>query len=155
MRVTLQTKMLAGFAAVLLLTVISGGIGILGMGRVSGMMTSMYDDNLLPIQYLGAAGSSMERSRVYLMEALGTDDKTATADAEKKIADNDAAMMKSVEYYRKSKLGAEETGLLAKFDSSWKAYQEDRDSLLRLHREGKDQASISLALVSAREKLDT
>ena len=152
MKLMLQTKMLAGFGAVLVLMGIVGWIGVSSLGTLSGLVNDMYDDQLLPIEHLGAVSEDFQRIRVNVLERVIATEKADQADAEKQMAENEKAMLANLDKYSKTRLSDQEKEWLAKFNSAWAAYKTDRDNVIKLDDQGKDQEAIALFHGSARQK---
>ncbi|MCL5958603.1 MAG: MCP four helix bundle domain-containing protein, partial [Chloroflexi bacterium] len=153
MKFNVFAKLLSGFAAVLILMGVVGWIGISSMATINGFIGSMYADQLVPVEDLGAASSSLHRMRVNVLEHLQADDKTKMTEAEAKIAELDKEMSARLDKYGKTDLSKEDKDLLAKFNAAWPAYKAERDNVLRLKREGKDKEAMALFTGSARQKL--
>ncbi len=145
--------MLLGFAAVLVLMAVVGVISLSNLGLVSGLMTSMYEDSLLPIEEMDNAVESIHRMRVNVMEALVAQDKAKIAEAESKIAAYDKTMLENMAKYGKATLLPAEKEMVSKFNTAWPAYKADRDTVLQLKKEGKDQEALALFQGATRDKL--
>ncbi len=145
--------MLAGFGAVLILMGVVGAIALSNLGKVSGMMTSMYQDSLQPIEQLGSAVESLHRMRVAVSELLLAEDRAALADAERKVAEYEKAMLEAMDRYGKGHLAPAEQQTLSKFNVAWSGYKADRDRVIQLKKDGKDQEALALFQGAAREKL--
>jgi methyl-accepting chemotaxis protein len=152
MRLTVQTKLLAAFAVVLCLMGIVGGVGIGSLGTVSGLMADMYDNSLLPVQNLGGATAHFDRVRVNVYGSILANDQNEIAAAEKKIADEQAAMLAAIDSYSKTDLSSEEQQWLPKFQAAWSAYKADLDNLILLIRDNKDQEAQALVTSSMAPK---
>ncbi len=153
MRMTVRLKMLAGFAVVLLLMGVVGAMAISKLGQVSGMTSSMYRDSLQPIEQLGNAVENLHRMRVSVENLLLARDNGKLAQSESSAMDYEKAMLAAMESYGKGNLSPEERALLAKFNSAWSAYKADKDQVIQLKKDGKDQEALALFQGAARDKL--
>ncbi|MHB0868934.1 MAG: methyl-accepting chemotaxis protein [Chloroflexota bacterium] len=153
MRTTIRTKIWGGFAIVLVLMGIVGWVTLGNLGKVNDLMGRMYDEDLLPIQDLGAAVGELRQLQLYLVDDVLTQDKPKMEEAERKIAEHEKLLFEHMQSYSKSQLSKEEKGLLASFDAAWPLYKADRDSVLQLKREGKDISTITPFVANARQKL--
>ncbi|MHB1416627.1 MAG: MCP four helix bundle domain-containing protein, partial [Chloroflexota bacterium] len=102
MKLNIMTKLLAGFAAVLVLTGIVGWIGINNLNTVSGLMDGMYVNQLLPVGDLGEAGSRLERVRANQLIYLLSEDEAGMAEAEQKVAEHEQALVALIDKYRQT-----------------------------------------------------
>ncbi len=149
MRLSVQNKLLAGFIAVLALMGVIGWIGITNLGSVAGLMSSMYDDRLVPIDDLGAAATEYQQMRVNVLTFLVSSDKAAKDTAETSIAKHEKTMLERIDKYSKTSLVQEEKDNLAKFNAAWAAYKVERDKLLKLSRDGDTQGAMAILNGSA------
>ena len=153
MRLSIRDKLLAGFATVLVLMGIVGYVGISGVGTINDELSEMYVDELVPIQDLGEANSRLHRMRVSVLESLVALDKTKMAEAERSVAENEKEMLARMDKYGKTGLTQDEKDWLARFNAAWPAYKTERDRVLQLKRDGKDQEAMALFEGAARDKL--
>ncbi|MGI5836170.1 MAG: methyl-accepting chemotaxis protein [Chloroflexota bacterium] len=153
MRLTIQTKLMAGFLAVLMLTGIVGYLGISNIGAVGGLMTSMYEDRLVTVENLNAATISLHRMRVNILEHLIADDIARMDEVEKKIADYEIDIQSRINKYSKTTITQEEKEWLAKCQASWPAYQAVKDDIIKLNRDGNDEQAMALFTGEGRQRL--
>ncbi len=149
MRLTVQKKMLAAFAAILALMGAVGWIGISNLSTVSDLMGSMYDDRLVPIEELGKASEGYQKTRVAALSHLMADDKSKMADAESQSADAEKLLLEQMDRFGKTQLTQEEKEWLTKFNAAWSTYKAERDKLLSLNRDGKKQEALAVFTGSA------
>jgi len=72
-RLSLKSKLIAGFGALLTALVIVAGLGIWGMGKTNNEVGKLYNDRLQPTQLLGAIGKTMADNRAQVLLALQHD----------------------------------------------------------------------------------
>ena len=70
---SLKSKLIAGFGALLVALVIVARLGIWGMGKTNNEVGKLYNDRLQPTQLLGAIGKTMADNRAQVLLALQHD----------------------------------------------------------------------------------
>jgi hypothetical protein len=121
---------LAAFAAILVMMGVVGGIGTVSLATVSGLMSNMYSDALIPTINLGKADTSLYQMKSAVAEFLLADDQQKKDAARVKISDGEKALVASVDGFRGTSLSATERDLLAQFDAVWPDYVDDLRCLL-------------------------
>ena len=153
MRATIRVKMLVGFAAVLVLMSIAGGIALVNLATISGLASDMYDNQLVPITDLDQAAESLQMMQESVLEHLIATDQTGLAEAEQKIATYEKAMLDYLDRYSKTRLTAEEKDWLARFNTAWQSYKADRENLLQQSRQGMKNGALTLLRGPAQQKM--
>jgi methyl-accepting chemotaxis protein len=100
-------------------------LGLLGMARtaeVNGMLTSLYEDNLVPVADTGNANMQAIYHNRGLYRYVIEPEKAGMDKIGEEMKKHDADMKKLLGQYRKTHLTPKEVGLLDKFDAAWPTY---------------------------------
>ncbi len=128
MRLSLQSKLLAAFGAVLLLAIIIGFIGVLQTGRINDDAAAMYSDDLVGTGHAANLAQMVNEVRADVLEHLlatsGSDKAVHSAD----IARLDAAITKTVDGMRLGNPGGDLGPYLDRFTQAWAMYTQTRDN---------------------------
>ena len=132
-------KLIGGFLVVSVILAAVATVGYTSIRWLAGGMSSMYVDNTLPIQELGAAQSDVYliRGDLYKYVLVATD-RTAT---EQEIAATSADVVKQMGLFRAGDQEPEEQAALQAFDSAWTAYQQGAADVLSDTKAGNVQAA--------------
>ncbi len=147
MKLSIRNKLLAAFAAVLVLTGIVGYLGTSSLAAMHDMLEEMYTGDVTSLQYLAGAQDSFQRLRANYLEVFSTDDIGKMAEAEKKAADREKEMLANLDALGKLHLSSEEKETLGAFRTAWPKFKADQANMVKLAREHKD--------VEARAAFDT
>ena len=133
----LGTKIITSFVGVALISGVVGWIGISNMGRIDGMLTGMYDNNLVPIAEIGNASmGAVMHSRTFYHYLLEPDPKSREGIAARfpQYAERYSSHLK---IYAASGLTADEKRLVERLESEWTAYDAIVKRGVALGAEGK------------------
>ncbi|WP_281349786.1 methyl-accepting chemotaxis protein [Dechloromonas hortensis] len=116
---SLKSRMVAGFAALLLALVVVAGMGLWGVGRSNDAVEELYHDRLEPVQALAVIGKLMADNRSQVLLALQHDPSGAYAKAHDHTLDfhlgaidkNIAEIGRQWEAYKKAVASTEQQAL--------------------------------------------
>src|ERR687885_1588235 len=94
-RLGIRAKLLAGFGAVLTLTAIIGGVGVLNLRTVNELGGSMYDDRVVPIRDLAQVRADLGDIDSQIQRAI-TDQSDKNRASYPATSEKDAAHMDSL-----------------------------------------------------------
>ncbi len=115
-----SVKLIVGFGLIAVLLVIVAVVGYTGMSSINNGMASMYTNNTLPIEQLGAAETALYTLRGDLFSyAFVPADRAATKTA---ILADQAAIKKKMDLYRASVLTPDEVTNLSLLDKNLATY---------------------------------
>ncbi len=100
-------------------------LGLLGMARtaeVNKMLTSLYQDNLVPVADIGNANMRAIYHNRALYHYVIEPEKGGMDKIGEEMKKHDAEMKQLLAAYRKSHITAKETALLDKFEAAWPTY---------------------------------
>jgi methyl-accepting chemotaxis protein len=119
--IKIGTKLIGSFLFMALLLVGVAVIGYYNMGTINGNLTTMFFDNLHPIQYLGSATEYVYKLRgdQYKYMVIESDRATVAAAMQEDIM----FVNQNMDLYRETQLSPEETAELKDFDTAWLLYQ--------------------------------
>ena len=143
MRATVRTKMLVAFATVLLFMGITGWVSLSNINTLSSMLVKMHDDNIMSIEHLSNAVESLYQVRLYLMHYAADPNATDRKNDESAMAASEKQLLSTIDSYSKQQLVQEEKDLLSQFNTSWSAYKAERDKILALVQQNKNQEALA------------
>lgn len=82
----ISTKIVFGFSLVIILAILIGSIGYFSLGTINSSMQSMYNNNLLPIRYLGEVRRELLTIRGDVFKYIGTNKSDEREELERSIA---------------------------------------------------------------------
>jgi len=138
-------KLMSGFLIVLILLAAGATIGYVNLQDAAARSAAMYEDALVPIQYMSQIDANGEKARgdiyrfIYVVEAR-TDMRN---NIESAFAENDALMEK----YRGVNLNAEQKAAVAQFDAAWPSMKEGYRQLMK-DAEAGDLDAVNAALLA-------
>jgi methyl-accepting chemotaxis protein len=145
MRVTIQLKMLASFAAVLVLMGVVGWIGASQTQALAGLLGSMYDDSLIPVTHTSQVQIAlMTRARDLRNVIIFASDEqqraaaiTSMAAQDKQVTDNLAA------FDTLGNLSSEDKRLASDFRAAYGEYKAVTDQIVALASQGKANDTLA------------
>ena len=153
LRLTIAKKLMAAFGFIVLLVALVGGAGVIGLEKVRGLLLSMYEDRLVPMSDLYDVYASLLNIRINVLEHVLSEDSAKLAWADTAIVQYNNTISEYMDKFRKhADLTSEEKEWLASWDAAWSAYKAERDSVLRLSREGRKIEAIGQAMSTAATK---
>ena len=144
MRLTIQTKLMAGFAVVLALMGLASWVSIGSMAALRATATSIYQDNLLPTADQGDAMEKLYRVRGDVLEYLLAPSPDDMTRVQAQMAEDEKNLLADIDKIGKYDITPEEKAQLAKFNTAWPAFKAERDNVLRLRQEGKTPEALAL-----------
>jgi methyl-accepting chemotaxis protein len=144
MSLGIRAKLLSGFGAVLVLTAIVGGVGILNLNNVNALAGSMYADRVVPLRDIAQVRADLGDIDSQIQRAI-TDPSDKNRATYPVAADKDAAEMdKLIADYQATFLVEDEKKGLAVYKSGWSDYQAAYHGVLKLAAAGDARGAISL-----------
>ena len=138
------SRLVGAFLLVAALVVGVSAVGYASMSRLSGSLTSMYHQELLPVNDLVSIQVDLYtiRGDVYKF-MLAPEDRAATRTA---IAQDTSRVDERVESLRATDMDSEETALLDEFDTAWQDYcAEVQSALADVEAEGDEAIAAVLS----------
>jgi methyl-accepting chemotaxis protein len=137
-------KLVGAFMIVALITLIVAFIGYSNMNTIKNDMTSLYINNTLPLQQVGAAKSALQTIRgdvfkYILVAEVRPASKQAVADSKKILQDE-------MDKYRKSDLSEDGKAALKEFDTALPIYYSTIDEIFANVDKGNESAAIQSIL---------
>ncbi len=106
-------------------------------------MDSMYQDRLLPIEWLNDSISKTDENETYILYLiLNNNDKQLQSQYEKDIESNSKKIDENWENYKKTKLDKFESDNIAVFEENRKAFREIRDKIILAANSGNDEEAL-------------
>ena len=120
----LATQLLTAFVAVALVSVAIGLVGLTNTARANATLKSVFDNNILSLQYIGNARATM----IMLARLANNYGLAPTAEMRKSVAANLDKSIKELGEWaakeRATEMPTEEKALWAQFDQLWAPWQE-------------------------------
>jgi methyl-accepting chemotaxis protein len=140
----IRAKLLSGFGAVLVLTAIVGGVGIVNLNNVNALAGSMYADRVVPIRDLAQARADLGDIDSQIQRAI-TDPSERNRAGYAAMAEKDATEMdKLISGYQATFLVDEEKTGLATYTTGWVAYEAAFRNVLKLAGTGDTAGAVGL-----------
>ena len=146
---SIRTKLIGAFAAVLAAT---AGLGLFAIDRlasVNEVATRIREDYLQSVRYLGELSTQTERFRLKRAYIILSTDPDERARFEEELKSNEAARAKAWEAYRATIDPGPEQDLAAAVDRDWKTYMADGQALRDAVAAGRVQEAAKLFLAGA------
>ena len=139
----MRTRLLGAFAITTLITLLIGLLGMNATGQQAAVMSSMYDNQLIPIQDL----SNANMQALYISRNLNTyvvlDDPGEVARLKSTIAERMRNYRELMAKYQTSQLTPKEVALIGKLESAWPIYLAAEAKVFQLADEGKDAEAFT------------
>ena len=146
----IKTKLIAGFTIISLFVGIVGFYAMYNMKKMNKDMTSMYNNRLLSIQYLGKIAKNEMAGRADLEHALHLTDKDEIIAIVKKIDTVVFENLRLVEKYKETEFTAAQTSLLEKYALDNENFNNSRANIQNLLVTGRhDEATFLFQKVEA------
>ncbi|MDG9922110.1 MULTISPECIES: MCP four helix bundle domain-containing protein [unclassified Pseudomonas] len=147
----LGVKLTITFVLVALVSVVVGLFGIVNLNKVDDMMTSMFNDRLVPIRDLGKvqAETIQYGRRLYVALLLNSPAETA-----KQLDENRLSMRTADEAftaYRNTQLLDEEKRLIGEYDGQLAAFRTSSQKVIELLQSGQQAEAVVLARSETRD----
>jgi len=150
-------KLLIGFGLLVLLLIGTAVAGLIGLQNVATNGRAMYQDNLLPIDWVGEANSTLFELRGNIFQYLLIPEERS--EIRQAILDNQRTIKENIERYRAVNLTEKEKQALIEFDKRYEEYITAINRVLQNVDNGDlaaAQAAVSIGgeAATARQKLD-
>lgn len=132
----IAARMRLGFALLIVLTVLIGGIAIFSLGTINDSMKSMYAKNLMPIRYLGEIRRELLTIRGDVFQYIGTVDTTKYPELEKSINSSFSKLKESMGLYKSTGLNTKSEEQLKKFEDYIVYYEKDMIAAMNDQKNG-------------------
>ncbi|MBS0444791.1 MAG: MCP four helix bundle domain-containing protein [Proteobacteria bacterium] len=119
---SIRTKLLGGFAVVLVIALLQSLLAIDRLSAVNDRSSELSSNWLVSIRVLGDLNSDLSDYRLTRFKLLLADDEKAVAATESDLQKLDARMAEHRKSYQANVSGPEEQKLADAFDAKWKAY---------------------------------
>lgn len=150
-------KLISSFLIVSLLLVVVGFIGIKDMAKINNNATSMYNDNLTPINQLKTINVNLLKIRSINLLLVYEEDRSKFAaykDEISKLLDEDNKLMAE---YEKTDMSSKEKEIYPQFKEDLKTYREKRELILKAVDENNHEKEVAALEESnqTREKMES
>ncbi|NQD36148.1 methyl-accepting chemotaxis protein [Permianibacter sp. IMCC34836] len=140
----LATKLLASFITVAIIAAVIGYIGTASMDQINGLMTSMYNDRLVPIKDIGTMRVNAADNFRRMYEVVTATDNKQIAETEEKIKDSRKAIEEAWQAYTSTELVEAEKVAIEKINAISPKYLESADRVIALASQGKRDEAASV-----------
>ncbi|MEO8154803.1 MAG: methyl-accepting chemotaxis protein [Rhizobacter sp.] len=148
---SIRTKLMGGFALVLLIAVGQSLLSINKLGAVNARSAELATNWLPSVSTLGSMDAELSTYHSGRLNLLLADTDQAVEAAEKEVRLVEASIEKSRTKYADLVSSPEEKALYDQFSKSWKDYEAMEDDILRLVK-AKDMAAVKSLLAGAGSK---
>ncbi len=123
-------KLLLGFALVAAITGIVGWMGLSGVKNLEAASRNMYENQLTPIRDLGYANAALLNARTDIRSMLLTKDRAQREALAATVQEESNKLDKYMEAYAKTSQTPTEQDMLARFRTTYEAYQKVRSQII-------------------------
>lgn len=116
----LGTKLIGGYLGSVAIIVVGTVVGYMGIQITNSNLTQMYDNHLLPVQYLSKTNDALLRIQALSYRSISVPEEVNATD--QSIRDGFAEVDRQMAMYRAGNLDDKEKALLAQFDQNLKEY---------------------------------
>ncbi len=134
-------KLIGGFLVVAIIVVVVATMGYLSVQNLSEIIVENYNNNVLAIEYVGAANVNLYRIRGDVFKLMLFPDERSDVEAE--INTLRADVDKQMDLYRQTNLSAEASQKLSAFDAAWANYQRELDNAIALIKSDDTEAALA------------
>ena len=156
-----QTKLLLGFTLTALITAFVGWTGIRELGRLNGMIETMYTHDMLGSEAMAESQADFLRTRINSLSALVADNAADRKGFLDKTSELQAATHSHLEEVEASLVSDQAKNALKELRSGLADWESENGRVLELRSAGQEAAALSLFRDNAknatavREKFDT
>ncbi len=130
MRLTIRTKLLGGFAAVLALSILVGALAVTKMGDIRGSVTFLGTNTAPALRILGDLNTATSDYRVAQLTHVIAATPAAMDAQEEALRSRSAAIEKHLEEYRPTITGAEDQRYFDRVSEQWERYSASTEGFL-------------------------
>ncbi len=134
-------KLIGGFLVVAIIVFVVGSIGYVSVQNLSNIIVGNYNNNVLPIEYVGTANSDLSRIRGDLYKMVLFPDQIS--DIETEINSLTTETESQISLYKQTSLTPEEVQKLAAFDNSWASFKNELAQAITVIKSGDNQAALA------------
>lgn len=142
-KLKLSARIRLGFAMVIILTAIIGVISYFSLGTINNGIQTMYNNNLLPIRYLGEINRELLTVRGDVYRFIGAKDSSEYAGIEQAITTSFTKLKESLALFMETEFSAEEQEQVTKFNEYVSHYEKEILNALKEQKAG----DLGLALI--------
>lgn len=150
-----KTKIFLLSFVMLIVIFLVAGMGYISMSKANDGMESLYGENLLAVEYLSDnrnQSRAIQADIYYIILNIGKPDSQNSA--MKDLKERTEIFNENWDKYKKSNIDKEEKDLIPKFESELKNYREERDEVLKLAMEGKEEEAKARCEILEAKKTD-
>ena len=137
-------KLLLGFAIVLTIAVVIGGVGILNIQSIAANDKQMYENMTVPIQQMAQVATSFQQVRVNLRDVILMNNSVDIADLEDKIAERRQEINTQADAFEKTILSEKVQLAYEDFLKARQGFVGYMDQIVALAKENKDTEAFAL-----------
>lgn len=142
LRLKISTRIVMGFSLVIFLAILVGGIGFYSLKTINTSMESMYNNNLLPIRYLGEIRNELLTIRGDVFRYIGTSNYSEYEELEGNILNSFKAIKEPLSNFKKSDLTDEEEKITSEFEGHISYYEKEITSAISEHKAGRINSAL-------------
>jgi methyl-accepting chemotaxis protein len=139
-----SVKLIGGFLLLALVTAIVGVIGIYYLNQIDAADTRLYQNNTVPITQLSEMRTAFQRIRVNMRDLLLTPTVEEGKPFIATINELDASILTYSSDYQKLIVSDEMQTLYDEFITAYEDFNVDRDKIIALDQQGKDDEALLL-----------
>lgn len=121
-KLKVRTVLAAGYAVVIILAVLMGGLGLYYMDEINSRVDSMYTQEVVTIEAMDDAKSSLYRIRGDVLEHILAERETSMAELSNEIVQQKQRIEKRMQQFRSTRLSKEEERLADEFTTHFGVY---------------------------------
>jgi len=148
LRLKISTRIVMGFSSVIFLAILVGGIGFYSLTTINNSMESIYNNNLLPIRYLGDARYSLQAIRGDIYRYSSTNNDSVYLELEESITENFKTLNEFIKKFKEIDATEETIAATKKFEEYITQYEKDITSAISLQKSG-DMGLVKIMIDNA------
>jgi len=138
----ISTKIILGFSLVIILAILIGGIGYFSLGNINSSMQSMYNNNLLPIRYLGEVRRELLTIRGDVFKYIGTTKPDECEKLERSIANSFEMLKEPLNRFKETSMTEEVEKMTAEFEGLISCYEEGIAAAIKEQKAGHAELAL-------------
>jgi len=138
----ISTKIVLGFSLVIILAILIGGIGYFSLGTMNSSMQSMYNNNLLPIRYLGEVRRELLTIRGDVFKYIGTEKPDECEKLERSIANSFEMLKGPLNSFKETGMTDEVEKITGEFEGLIACYEEGIAAAIKEQKAGHAELAL-------------